>query len=368
MRLFLGLWWCVLMWSGGVQAHPAHTAEEGAVHASPSLERVGHGAFRYAFDREWGALDPAQYPIKNAHAMVELRGGDFLVLCDDDKHNLLRYGADGALKRACITEYPGAHGLELFEENGEEFLLIVDSGYVVRGGKQSRQSGRVVKCTTEGQLLFSLGHPQTVGAYEPGQKYMPCDAAVAPNGDIYVADGYGSQWVLQYDKHGRFIRKFGGAEDPNPAARLKNSHGVSVDMRNPAEPRLLVSSRNENKLKVFTLDGEFVENIELPGAFCGQAVVHGDELYVGACWSKDEGTGKRLQNPGFVLVLDKDNRVVSCPGGTEPHYKREGLQPVYQTEPLFKHVHDLCVDRQGNIFVVQWNAAGAYPMKLERLP
>lgn len=41
---------------------------------------------------------------------------------------------------------------------------------------------------------------------------------------------------------------------------------------------------------------------------------------------------------------------------------------MYQTEPLFKHVHDLCVDRQGNIFVVQWNAAGAYPMKLERLP
>ena len=44
-----------------------------------------------------------------------------------------------------------------------------------------------------------------------------------------------------------------------------------------------------------------------------------------------------------------------------------GLQPVYQTEPLFRHVHDLCVDRQGNIFVVQWNAGGAYPMKLERL-
>lgn len=170
-------------------------------------------------------------------------------------------------------------------------------------------------------LFIALGWVGLVSASTP----ISFDAVVALNGDIYVADGYGSQWVLQYDRHGRFIRKFGGAEDPNPEARLKNSHGISIDLRNPAEPLLLVSSRNENKLKVFTLEGEFVENIDLPGAFCGQAVVHGEELYVGACWSKSEGTGKRLQNSGFVLVLDKNNRVVSCPGGTEPRYKWGGV-------------------------------------------
>ena len=43
------------------------------------------------------------------------------------------------------------------------------------------------------------------------------------------------------------------------------------------------------------------------------------------------------------------------------------IQPMFQTTKTFLHVHDLCVDRDGNIFVVQWNAKGAYPIKLELL-
>ncbi|MHC4994552.1 MAG: NHL repeat-containing protein [Planctomycetota bacterium] len=328
---------------------------------------IGHGAFRYRVHKDWGKLDPKKYPIYNCHAMVQLAGGDLLALCDDNRNNFLLYSPDGQLKKAWMTEYPGAHGLELFTQGGEEFFIVVDSGWAVREGVQYREVGRVAKTTIEGQLVFGLGHPQTVGAYPPGQKYMPCDAAVAPNGDIYIADGYGSQWVLQYDRHGQFIRKFGGAEDANMNARLKNSHGISIDTRDPTNPRLIVSSRGENKLKLFTLDGRFIEDIDLPGAFGGQAVVQGDNLYVGVCWSKENGTGKKLKESGFVAILDKNNKVVSCPGGSEPKYVNGKIQPMYQTTDTFLHVHDLCVDTEGNVYVVQWNAKGAYPRKLELL-
>jgi hypothetical protein len=338
---------------------------EGHTHKVTEGEIIGHGNLKYKVLKDWGKLDKSKYPIKNCHAMVQLKSGDFLALCDDNKHNFLLYSPEGKLKKAWIKEYPGAHGIELFSENNKEFLIIVDSGWAVRKGKQYRETGRVVKVDVNGQVIFALGHPQTVGAYEPGQKFMPCDAAVGPNGDIYVADGYGSQWVLQYDKNGRFIRKFGGKTDPDSRAHLKNSHGVSIDLRDPKNPKLIVSSRAANQLKVFTMDGKFIKNIDLPGAFGGQALQHGEHLYVGVCWSKKNGTGRKQNNSGFVAILDKNNKVVSCPGGNQPIYKDGKIQPMYQVTKTFYHVHDLCVDTKGNIYVVQWNAKGSYPIKLE---
>jgi hypothetical protein len=371
MKILTGITLFILATALSASAHgPSgdHSNDGGTVIANAENgEVIGHGAFKYRVHKDWGKLDTKKYPIKNCHGMVQLKSGDFLALCDDTRHNFLLYSPEGKLKKAWMTEYPGAHGIELFEENGEEFLIIVDSGWAVRAGKQLKETGRVAKTTTDGQLVFGLGHPQTVGAYEPGQKYMPCDAAVAPNGDIYVADGYGSQWVSQYDKNGTYIRKFGGAGDPDKNAQLKNSHGVSVDLRDEANPKLLVSSRSENKLKVFTLDGKFIENIDLPGAYGGQAVVHGKNLYVGVCWSKIEGKGSRLKNSGFVAILDEHNKVVSCPGGSQPVYVDGEIQPMYQKTKTFMHVHDLCVGRDDHVYVVQWNAQGAYPMKLERI-
>ena len=355
------------MLSGAVLADdPASGHKHGnAVEKIQDGEILGHGQYKYKVHKSWGQLDKAKFPVKNCHAMVQLKDGNFIALLDDNKHNLLKYSPDGKLLKAWLKEYPGAHGIEYFEEDGKEYFIIVDGGWAVREGKQYRETGRVVKTTVDGQVVFAFGHPQTVGAYEPGQRFMPCDAAVAPNGDIYVADGYGSQWVLRYDKHGRFINKFGGASDPDPNARLSGSHGVSIDTRDPQNPKVIVSSRSANKLKIFTMDGKYLETIDLPGAYGGQAVVQGENLYVGVCWSKKDGTGKKMKNSGFVIVIDKNNKVVSCPGGSTPEYKNGKLQPMTQASETFLHVHDLCVDRDGNIFVVQWNAKGAYPIKLE---
>ncbi len=327
---------------------------------------LGHGDMKFSVAAGWGQLDPKKNPIYNCHAMVQLKNGDFIALCDNTLHNCLRYSPDGKLISAGITEYPGAHGLEIFERDGQERLVVVDSGWAVRAGKQLRERGRVAITDTNGQLILSLPDPLSVGAYDAGMNFMPCDAAVAPNGDIYVSDGYGSNWVLQYDKDGKFIRKFGGSTEADPKAQLHEAHGISVDLRDPQKPRLIVSSRADNQLKYFSLDGKYLGDIDLPGAYCGQAAVHGDKLYVGACWSKKDGTGPKVGGAsGFVIILDKNDKVISCPGGVEPKYVDGKLQPLYQAVPVFVHVHDLCVDRDGNIIVVQWAAGGASPIKLE---
>lgn len=73
------------------------------------------------------------------------------------------------------------------------------------------------------------------------------------------------------------------------------------------------------------------------------------------------------QNLGFVTIIDKNNKVVSNPGGTKPTYKKGALQPMYQKKPIFKHCHDVCVDDDKNLYVCQWNADKVYPYKLHRV-
>jgi hypothetical protein len=83
------------------------------------------------------------------------------------------------------------------------------------------------------------------------------------------------------------------------------------------------------------------------------------------CWIKQDGTGDRQGNSGFVVVLDrKTKRVISAPGGNEPVYLDGKLQPLFQTVPVFKHGHDLHVDEDGAIYVGEWNANRRYPAKL----
>ena len=108
-----------------------------------------------------------------------------------------------------------------------------------------------------------------------------------------------------------------------------------------------------------------MEALEFPGAYVGQAFFRGDKIYIGVCWSKKDGIGKRQGNSGFVLVLDRKTRkVISAPGGTEPVYQEGKLQPMHQAQPIFKHVHDLYVDKAGAIYVGEWNAGQRYPYKL----
>ena len=123
-------------------------------------------------------------------------------------------------------------------------------------------------------------------------------------------------------------------------------------------------SRSQNQLKAFTLDGKYVETLDLPGAFAGQLYFRGDKIYTAVCWSKD-AKGKRLAQSGFLLVLDRvTKKVLSAPGASEPRYVDGKLQPLTQAQPIFKHGHDLYVDTAGDIYLGEWNADRRYPSKL----
>lgn len=329
---------------------------------------IGHGDFRYKVHQAWGNLDATKHPVFNCHEMIMDSKGRLIMVNDEVKNNVLIYDKSGRLLDTWGTQYPGGHGLTLSKEGEEDFLFITDCGWFFGKDNQwHKQAGRVVKATTDGRLVFNIGHPMTIGIYKEDEPFMPTEIAVAPNGDFYVADGYGSDYIIQYNQHGEYIRHFGGHHNANPEHNLHNAHGVAVDLRDPQKAKLICTSRSDNAFKFFTLDGKYLETVKLPGAYVCRPVIDDQNIYAGVCWSNSRTTGKRIDNSGFVTVLDKNNRVVSNPGGSQPEYKGSELQPMYQTGNVFHHGHDVCVDEDKNLYVCQWNANRTYPVKLERV-
>jgi len=326
--------------------------------SSPKLEEavLGHGDFKYRLEKGWGDLDPQKHPVKNCHEMVMDSKGRLLMLTDHPKNNMLIYDTSGKLLDSWTLDLPAAHGLTIHDEGGEEFLYITDPS-----------KGRVLKTSLNGKIMMELAHPVRSGAYDEGMHFRPTETAIGPNGDIYVADGYGSQYMLHFDAKGNFIRKFGGDSFLSPE-KFKQAHGVALDTRDADNPSLICSARIKNSFKRFSLEGEYLEDFYMPGLFVSRPVIDDENIYSGVCFGMIEGNYNMQLNKGFVTVLDKKNQVVSNPGGTRPTYDENGkLELMLQDQPVFKHCHDVCVDKDKNLYVCQWNAGGVYPYKLHRI-
>ncbi|MEM6964564.1 MAG: 6-bladed beta-propeller [Bacteroidota bacterium] len=355
----------------GTIAFPTLSAAVGRHKRSSTQEVIlGHGDYQYKLHTNWAQVGALRNPLLNCHEMVMDSKGRLIMIGDHTANNILIFDKSGKLLDYWGTAYPGGHGLTLNEEGGEDFLYLTDSGwYVNRRGELTRHNGRVTKTTLDGKVIFDIGHPQTIGVYEEGDHFCPTEVAVAPNGDIYVADGYGKDFILQYDSKGQFIRKWGGHDNADKNYNLHNAHGVTIDLRDKNNPQLICSSRNENAYKFFTLEGKYVRTLHLTNMYACRAVLDDNNLYAGVCWSIPEGETKFdwLAHTGFITVLEGD-KVVSNPGGTPPEYKNGELQPAYQLsqKPIW-HGHDVCVDEDKNLYVCQWNAGRTAPYKLERI-
>lgn len=328
--------------------------------AAPSLQGVviGHGAHRYRVDLNWSKADPERFPVRDCHEMIQAGDGRLFLLTNHAKNNLLIYDAAGKLLDSWTLGFNGAHGLSWHREpDGKEFLYVTDTG-----------TGRVVKTSLAGEIALELPHAHKCGAYQPNDTYSPTETAVAPNGDIYVADGYGSQFILRFDRTGRYLAKFGGkSSQPVNKGKFLQAHGVAIDTRGGGEPLVVCTARIRNEFQWFTLEGKHVRTVYLPGAYISRPVIAGRHLYSGICFGMFPSDFRMWQNRGFVTILDDQDRVVSNPGGHAPKYDDQGsLQIMLQDQPVFRNCHDVCVDRQGDLYVCQWNSGNVYPYKLRR--
>ena len=314
---------------------------------------LGHNQHKYRVVPNWGMLDAGQNPVNDCHEMVEDAKGRLILITNETRNNVLIYDKSGKLLETWGHDYIGGHGLSILNEGGEQFLLICDP-----------DRHQVIKTDLKGKEIFKIDYPKETGVYAHPAKFKPTETCVNPaNGDIYVADGYGSNYIIQYNAKGQYIRHFGGVGDAD--GQFNCCHGIVVDVRNKQNPTLLITSRASQMLKRFTLDGKYISSIPVPGSFICRPVIRGENIYA-ACY---KSTAMDYPNSGYVTILDKNDRVISTPGGSEPIYKDGKLEEQRKQDPnkIFMHPHDVYVDSDENIYVPQWNSKKTYPVKLEKI-
>jgi peptidylamidoglycolate lyase len=317
--------------------------------ARPTGPVYGHNGFTYRANTSWSKLRTEVNPVKDCHEMVQDSKKRIILLTNETKNNILIYDKSGKLIKSWGHEFPGAHGLTLHTAGGEDFLFITDT-----------DRHQVFKTTLDGKILMTIDYPKEIAAYTKKEEFVPTETTVLDNGEFYIADGYGLQYVMHYDDKGKLLGHFGGrgTEEKN----LDNAHGITVDRRR-GEGQLLVTDRTRNCFKRFSFDGELKSVIHLPGACVCRPVISGDNLYAAVLRSPNLDT----ENSGFVTILDKDDRVISNIAGSKPEYSGGQLQPMSQTDKIFSHPHDVCVDDDGNLYVAQWNSSHVYPYKFTRV-
>lgn len=311
---------------------------------------IGHNSHRYEVVKGWGVLNDNTHPVADCHEMVIDKSGRIFLLTNETRNNILIYNNSGKLIGSWGHNFPGGHGLSIVKENGEEFLFITDT---IRH--------QVIKTTLKGREMMVLNYPVEIEEYHCAEQFNPTETAIAPNGDIYVTDGYGLQFIIQYDYLGQYIRHWGGLGEAND--KFDCVHGIAIDTRSAANPTLIITSRNHNEFKRFTLDGRYLASISLPGSFVCRPVIKDKFLYAAVFRS---GTDTNFGS-GYITILDENDRVVSTPGGSEPEYRDGILQTQYQDSAIFIHPHDVCVDKDENIIVCQWKSNQTYPIKLKKI-
>lgn len=311
---------------------------------------IGQGDFQYRLDKNWGVPTTGHYPVHHCHEMVMDKKGRLIMTTTQMDNNVLIYNKDGVILDTWTGHWPGAHGLAICDEGGREYLYITDPDI-----------SKVFKTDLSGKVLMTISYPKEANIYEVESDFKPTETAVADNGDIYVADGYGLSYIIVYDSNGKYKSHFGGKGEGSE--HFDCPHGITIDTRKGRAGELLITSRSANEFKRFTMDGQHIETIKMPGYFMCRPVIRGEYLYFAILatetwWAYD----------GMVAVLDNQNKLVSLPGSKMLPSYSDGIvdKPNYDNTS-FLNPHDVCVDHDGNIYVPQWYSGKTYPYRLERV-
>src|SRR5690606_37603592 len=156
--------------------------------------------YKCEVSKNWVKFSIQRNPLANCDEMVRYSHGRLIMIGDHTNNNVMIVEKLCKLLDYWAQQFPGGHGISIAKEGDEDFLYLTDCGYFVdRNGNTQRQSGYVSKTTLDGRLVFHLSHPKALGIYKENEPFMPTETAIAPNGDIYVAYGYGSDYIIQFD-------------------------------------------------------------------------------------------------------------------------------------------------------------------------
>ena len=321
---------------------------------------VGEGKYQYRVKHHWPQL-PGSFTWQTTHNVAVDREGNLYVI-HEGKQNLVDhpsifvFDSEGKFKRAFGSQFQGGgHGLEVREENGEEFLYV--AAY--------KNVKSFAKLTLKGDVIWQRFAPVKSGKYREGEAanpkdgwgrdcFLPTNFAFLDDGGFLLSDGYGAYFIHRYDKHGNWQGCFGGPGDGE--GTFQTPHGIWIDRRND-EPVIVITDRAHHTLQRLTLGGKYIDTVRGFGK-PANVDTHGELMVVPELFAR-------------VSLLDKQNRIVARLGADVDRITADKKKQIRQDENAwqdgkFVHPHDACFTSDGSIFVAEYVATGRVT-KLERV-
>jgi DNA-binding beta-propeller fold protein YncE len=221
---------------------------------------------------------------------------------------ILEFDASGKLLKSFgvgIFAYP--HGFTIGPD-GNLWASDVNDQETVLGMSAKNADGvimgqEVLKLSPQGKVLMMLGK-EGVAGNGPNMFDRPTGVAIAPNGDIFVADGHypnkhDTARVVKFSKDGRFIKSW-GQKGAGPG-EFDEPHDIFVG---GSQGRVYVADRRNRRIQVFDQEGNFIAAWKQFGQPSSVFVGKDDTIYVGA--SFPDPTAKKGELRGIMIGNAKD--------------------------------------------------------------
>ena len=298
----------------------------------------GGGNLKFGLVQGWEQL-PEGWTHPDVAGVATDSEGNVYLLCRGE-HPVIVYNRGGV--------FLGSWGEGRFTLRVHSIYIHNDVVYLVDDGANS-----VGRYTLAGELIDYIGPVGVASAtgYVPGDLdsltngagpyNRPTNVAVAPNNDIYVADGYGNSRIHRFDSRGDLLGSWG--EPGSGPGQFRVPHGIWV---HPDE-RVFVADRQNERLQIFSPTGEFLEqwdDVQRPQDLC----IDADGLVYVAELSWREGMHSwrdgilRRNFPGRLSIFDPDGKVLLRWSDEDPYKDGYFIAP-----------HGMCIDDEGSLYFAE---------------
>ncbi len=267
----------------------------------------------------------------NGRILVLHRGGHPVIEFDSDGKLISSWG-DGMISGGKVTAIPP----ELRTLGGPSYTVVYGpSGCYSCGAHSIRvdtdgniwlaDAGAhvVYKFDSQWRVLLQLGEKGVTGT-DHSHFNLPTDVAFAPNGDVYVSDGYGSARVVKFSSDGKYLLEW-GKRGTGPG-EFELPHNLVVD----AQGRVYVTDRENERIQVFDSSGKFLDQWEGVGRVSALFMTKDQKIWAGGVLRDLDGKvitrlpgnvgghGTTVNEAGEVFVAQLGGRVQKFVGTDGP--------------------------------------------------
>ena len=287
---------------------------------------------------EWLKLPEGRPALGSQHGDVAVSSrGEVYVSIQDPQAGLQVYAPDGRFLRNVPDAPSDFHGFVIRKQADGEFIF----------GSRLREQA-IVKMTLDGKVVWTIPASAIPDEFKSrnarsGQLALALTGLdVAPNGDLYVTDGYASDYIHRFDRNGKYLTSFGGKKPPYNFSTL---HKLTMDTR--FQPvRIIACDRANNRVVHLSLNGDFIGEVAKDLLLPAAIVISGDNAIVG-------------ELRGRVTILDKSGAVVARVGtNTGEGVGRNQLKPELWKTGLVVSPHGVAVNDHGDLFVSEFSQFG----------